>query len=163
MATLYSMLTILSLSLISIQDFRFRAVSWFLFPLGLVFLILWVFDGMSWAEIIQYQLINLCLMLSQLTVLFVVFKYRGVNPSMVFNKYLGLGDILFFFLLVFGLPTEVFLTFYLSSLILALLSGLIFYKKTSIPLAGIQSGLLCLLIILQSTGLINIYAFNILP
>lgn len=162
MAMLYSILAILTLSLICIQDFRFRAVSWFLFPLGLLFLFLWGFSGVSWGEIIRYQMLNIILLLSQMALLFMVFKYKGIRPSMILKKYLGLGDLLFFLLLAFGLTTEIFLIFYLSSLILALVAGLVFYKKSPIPLAGIQSGLLCLVVVLQSTNLINIYSFNLL-
>tara|TARA_R110000850_G_scaffold177270_2_gene303137 strand:- start:216 stop:494 length:279 start_codon:yes stop_codon:yes gene_type:complete len=91
-----------------------------------------------------------------------VFKYRGAGLSEVLKKYLGLGDILFFLLLALGLTTEVFLVFYLSSLILSLVLGLVFYKNRTIPLAGIQSVLLSTVIVLQSAGFINIFNINLL-
>ncbi len=162
MTIIYSLFVFLALSLICIQDFRFRAVSWFLFPLGLVALVLWGSTAISWHAIIRSQVLNLSFLLFQITLLFAVFRVKGVNPSTVLKKYLGSGDLLFFLVLALGLPTDIFLIFFIISLILSLIAGLIFFKKGTIPLAGIQSGLLCIVIALHTAELFNIYALNLL-
>ncbi len=103
------------LAVISMQDFRFRAVSWFLFPLGILALLLWNASTLSWPEIFQSQLINLAFLFFQIVVLLAVFKMKSIGPSMVFKSYIGLGDMLFFLLLALGLPSTIFLMFFLGT------------------------------------------------
>lgn len=160
MYTLFTILVLLTLALITIQDFRFRAVSWYLFPLGIIALLFWNYSQSSFGEMVSYQLLNLALLSFQLAILVLFFRLKGIRVTELMKSFIGLGDILFFVLLALGLPSLIFIGFFLFSLVVSLLAGQLFFRKSTTPLAGIQAALLFLFICLDMTGLVNLHHLN---
>jgi Flp pilus assembly protein protease CpaA len=158
------LLTVVTLSFIALQDFRSRAVSWFLFPLLAVCGVsMALIEGNALSSLGQYMAINSAFLLMQFAVLkgwFLLRAKRGIpltghgkGPTPFVDHAIGKGDI--FFLLAAGCffsPVN-FIFFYLSSLLFALIAYLLVrYRPTrkprwsTVPLAGLQAGflLLCL-------------------
>jgi hypothetical protein len=129
---------------IAIEDFRFRAVHWFLFPA--IFLLL---SALSYHQhILSFSLknaaVNCFFIGTQLLLTTLYFSFRKRKVVNLFESYIGLGDIAFLISISGAFPTPDFILFYISSLLLTLLifAGFIIYKKNTvfqIPLAGTQS------------------------
>jgi len=151
------LLTVVTLSFIAFQDFRSRAVSWFLFPLlAACGVLLALTEGNALSLLGQYMAINSAFLLLQFAVLkgwFLLRAGRGKEQTPFVDHAIGKGDI--FFLLAAGCffsPVN-FIFFYLSSLLFALIVYLVVRywpaRKShwsTVPLAGLQAGflLLCL-------------------
>lgn len=149
--TACSLLIIATLSIMVVQDFRDRAIDWYLFPIGF-FLILTVADtgeqGFTWRTL----LLNLMIIGSQLSLLWIYFFLTGRKLNLWSNDHLGFGDILFLFILAVSFSPVNFFFFYFFSLLFAIL---IFFlislspkKWATIPLAGIQAFLLIIVFVL---------------
>ena len=155
MPLLLFLLTVVTLFIIAVQDFRSRTVSWFLFPLLEVCgFLLAIVESKSLFLAGRYLTINSIFLLLQFAVLkgwFMLRAKRGVGPTPFVDHVIGKGDI--FFLLASGCffsPVN-FIFFYLSSLLFALAVYLLVRcwptRKTrwsTVPLAGLQAGFLFL-------------------
>jgi hypothetical protein len=145
---------LLLLGFVAWQDYKYRGISWMVFPLMLGIVVADVWFGSKWESIFIYWLANLSfvvLMLVGVTFYFSVKNKRLVNIA---DTYLGWGDILFFiFLALFFSPLN-FMIFLIISLLFVLILVLV-YKKIAqnIPLAGIQSTLLLLVLLSREFGL----------
>ena len=131
----------------SVQDFRYRAISWYAFPLLALFLLL---------ENLQLSLTEVGLNLGfillnyALTTAMISLKYGRIVNLM--NQHIGVGDLLMLFCLALYFPALNFFLFYLGSLLLiAIGSGLYIIfnrpKAYTVPLAGLQSILLLFLML----------------
>jgi uncharacterized membrane protein len=78
---------------------------------------------------------------------FVFWKRIGLKSF--FHQYMGLGDILFFIILAIAMPFPAFPLFFVFSLIFALVSGFLFFRNSSVPLAGLQSLALSLFLVYE--------------
>ena len=142
------------LILIFYQDYKYRAVSWILFPiLTIVFLILNLFNH-SVLEIVNNTAVNLFFLLflfAMITVYFSIKNRRIVNLS---NGFIGWGDILFILCLGILFSPLNFIAFYLISLFMIII-GVLFTKwlfksnSDQIPLAGLQAMMLLILFIIN--------------
>ena len=144
--TILMIASIIVLLLIFYQDWKFRAVSWILFPLIiLVFLI----EGIVLKPILPYLLnssIGLLLVVIELSILFLVFKTNNSLRSGkdFFDRVIGWGDIIIILSLCFALSPLNLVLFLTITSILALVIFLPFSlknpnKKVRIPLAGLIS------------------------
>lgn len=141
--------TVIILLLIAYQDFRFRAVSWILFPLLAVSLMLYTRLGYPALSIQHYflQAVLKALFISiQLLLLWGYYRLRFPAGSRALTTRLGLGDILFLYMILFYFSPLNFILFYISSLLAAFLAGLVMRglrpgspTAKTIPLAGLQS------------------------
>lgn len=132
----------LLLGWVAYEDFKFRAVSWWLFPLILGSA---MFYPASW-QTAQHQFmvnISLVLIIGLMLVCYVYIRLGTLNHF--FQQMLGAGDVLLWVALTPLLPIMLFALLYTSSLLFALAAhGLLkrftFYgPKTSVPLAGLQA------------------------
>ncbi len=145
---------------ITYQDYKFRGVSWYLFPLVLILFTLY-YKPFHNLEIFLYSMIaNLIFILFQFGFLILYFRAKKIGVKLLLKKYIGFGDILFFMVLAIILPFPFYPVFMVTSLIISALLGLIFYRKTSVPLAGIQSFCLVLCLIIDSNFKVNDYLLN---
>jgi hypothetical protein len=132
---------VLTLFLLSIawQDFKWRAVWWFLFPLALGLQSLLALKQIYWSTWAIYFAINLFIVAFQLLVLISYLKLvKRLNPSQLFKAYLGLGDVLFFIVLAAAFSPLNFLFFLLCFLLVSLIVALYFKRVLkTVPLAGI--------------------------
>jgi hypothetical protein len=153
MSLVFSSALMLVLILITYQDFKFRAVTWFFFPLLAAILIGESMYHEIWSITVEYFIINASFMIIQLLTVTLYLSFRHRSFIRIWHQYLGLGDILFLFILCFFFSPINLIIFYLSSLIIAILVTLVLRRSYSsfslIPLAGIQSALLTLLIMLN--------------
>lgn len=149
------------LSLIAYQDYRYRAVSWILFPLlAVLFGVLTFICGNAFLLVI-YTLTNLVFLSLNMAILALYFIFRKVTIRSLFTVYLGIGDLLFFCCLCFLFNPKRYILFYLVSLILAAIAFSLIRlvkKKTSIPLAGFQSiVLICLFLVQLCDSQVNLF------
>ncbi|MCR9155544.1 MAG: hypothetical protein NXI09_15675 [Bacteroidetes bacterium] len=156
MIILLVVLTILTLTLIFWQDLQFRAVSWPLFPLTLCLLLIYRNQALPWNSIISSWSYNLGFLAVNVLLLFLIFKLKGVSPLGLLQHKMGIGDFLFFFVLALILPFPAFPFFYILTTLIALLSGLIVFRRTTVPLAGLQALCLAILLLINEGGIINI-------
>ncbi len=138
------LLKIFLLGFVAWQDFKYRGVYWFLFPLliGIRFLKISVLK-IPWSA--GNISINLLLLLFMLGFLYVWMRMRKEHDSAI-RPYLGLGDVLFFVVLTTIFPPMAFVGFQLLSLTITLIAAILLRIKAhlndSVPLAGFQAVLL---------------------
>ncbi|MBI4646430.1 MAG: hypothetical protein HY738_07510 [Bacteroidia bacterium] len=151
---IFEILIIHFLLLIAYQDFKYRAVSWFLLPVLFVTVAVRAFSCMELSQVALGFAINAGVITFQLIILTAWFSLKERKQVNIFNRFIGLGDILFFFFfcLMFSPVNFVLLMTGAMSLILLvfgsrlLLSG---HTNKQIPLAGAFSIIIIVLIIIQ--------------
>ena len=142
-------LSIVLLGLIGFQDFKYRGVSWYLFPLLAVFL--YALNPMFLPEQGVINVSFVLVIFALLTLWFSLRKGRLVN---LLEQHIGMGDFLFLFCLSFYFSPGNFFLFYTLSLLVIVLS-LLLYRwfsralEMTVPLAGLQG---MVLIGVLSTG-----------
>ncbi|MEM6893849.1 MAG: hypothetical protein AAF554_09180 [Bacteroidota bacterium] len=122
---------------IAYQDFKERAVTWFLFPLMAVLLFLLHLQQNSWEQVLWFSMYNLALVGIQIGILWAYTRF--VAKKGFLNTSFGLGDLLFLAAFAFGFPTATFLVLLVSGLVFSLLlHRVLSYKKENltVPLAG---------------------------
>lgn len=137
------------------QDFKFRAVYWWLFPLLLITLAIakvWQTNSLQMASDLRY---NCAFLGVQLLTLSLYFSLKQRNLVNIFNGYFGLGDLLFLFSIAAYFSVVNYIIFYLLSLFLAIVLSLFREANAKIPLAG-QQAIALLLIILADQTLIKL-------
>ncbi len=127
------------LLMMGIQDFKYRAISWYAFPV-LGFLLLISNKDFTVVE----AAVNVGLILFNFFLVTLFFSFRDHRLINVMESYLGLGDILLLFCLAVYFPVALFFLFYLVSLVLITICSGIYIKYNrpknfTIPLAGLQS------------------------
>lgn len=149
------------LLIISYQDFKMREVSWFLFPMALCLLLL-TKTPFPDIEFFTYSMIpNLFFSILQFVILIVFFAFKRISVKVLMSKYIGLGDLLFFLVLAFSLPFPFYPIFMVFSLMVGAITGLLFFKGKTIPLAGIQSLVLIFCLIFNTPNKVNNYLLNL--
>jgi hypothetical protein len=140
-------LLIFNLLFILVQDIKFRAVYWWLFPLLLILCLgynYWSHDHFLLHNI-GYNLVFLIIVFSSLTLYFSVKNGRIVSLN---KDYLGLGDILFLVAISAIFSPFNFCLFVVFSSMLVLIIALIYPSwRNNIPLAGLQALFLCLILL----------------
>ena len=154
MNTILLLILIGLLGVVVVQDFKSRAISWFLIPLLFIGFIGYALLKMEIIELLTYFGINLTLVLTNLLVVTLVISIKEKKFANILTNYLGLGDVLFFLVLTVVFSPFNFLAFYLGSILLtAIVYGGIMLiskqKKMLIPLAGAMSLLLIISIIVE--------------
>ncbi|MFN0293019.1 hypothetical protein [Pedobacter helvus] len=127
------------------QDWKYRAISLWLFVLvgaGLVFL---KYEAQGLSVLWEDLKINLVFLVLQFVLLFGYFAIRQRRFVNLFAGYFGEGDLFFLVLLATYLSFANFLVFYVGSLVLVVVLGFYMRKQNpKIPLAGAQALLLAL-------------------
>ena len=122
------------------QDFKYRYVLWFIFPLliGGQFFVSYISIG--WDEFWRNTTVNLMLMALQFLVLTLYFSFRNRKWINIINKYIGVGDVFFFVFLSLAFSPFNFLTFFIVSLLVVLIIYSLTVRKKlrkyKIPLLG---------------------------
>ena len=141
------------LIIIVVQDFKSRAISWFLIPLLIIAFIAYALSSLDAKQYGTYLGINLSLLLINLLGVTLFISIKEKKLTNILDSYLGLGDVLFFVVLATVFSPFNFILFFLGSIFLTtLVYGLIALfnrKQTLIPLAGAMSALLVITIIAQ--------------
>ena len=135
MVILFSQITVLLIT--AYQDFKERAISWLLLPtilgLGITNAIV---NRLDLNQLIASTLFVSCVLL----LVYLVFVIKRKSFKLNFTDvYLGIGDILFFYAIIPFFEFNDYLLIFSAGLSFSLISHFIyslFYKSTSIPLAG---------------------------
>jgi hypothetical protein len=150
------------LGVVVVQDFKSRAISWFLIPLLFIGFIIYGLLIINPEELITYFGINFMLVAVNLLCVTLFISIKEKRFTNILKDYLGLGDVLFFLVLTVVFSPFNFIFFYLGSILLtALIYGaLILFnkeKKMLIPLAGIMS--LILIVTIAAEQIIPSFQF----
>jgi len=143
---------ILLLLFITFQDFRYKAVSWILFPFGFVASITITYFEIPVSELLFNSLINFLFIAFQMAVILVFSWIKFRQLKNIFSQVFGLGDLLFLIMICPLFSPVNFVFFYILSLAFSLsvylfLKYFKFYTDSKIPLAGLQSFFLAILFI----------------
>lgn len=152
---LKGILTIILL-LIFYQDIKYRAVTWYLFPWLALSLV-----SVSQRFELQNSLINAGFVLSVFIILSIWFSLKDGKIVNLFERHIGLGDLLFLISISAYFSIPAFFFFYLLSLVLIVIGHIIYTiskrsKPETIPLAGLQSLFLLSYLIVCWTSSIEI-------
>jgi len=130
------------------QDFKYRGIYWWLFPLLLVLFVLEGYLNISFSDTVKAAAANVFFVLLQVLLLSGYISLKMGRLTNIFKGYLGLGDLLFLVSISFCFSFLNYVLFYLASLMLVILLTLLFRKakEQKIPLAGYQALLLILLL-----------------
>lgn len=141
------------------QDFKWRAISWYLIPITIALGIVRGLYYNFYPPDYWLSVVGVVLFTSFLLVFLIVYHYwRYQTIKSLFEQKLGLGDILFFISLGFNLELSHFIIFFLLSTSIALIIGIILQRQNkTIPLAGIQAGLLGIFILIANAKSYNMF------
>lgn len=147
---LIKVLACLNMTAIAYQDFKYRAIHWFLF---LTLSAILIIDGVNSKPLNQYCLdvtFNIIIIIIQFVILLLFYSLRGRKFSSIINRLIGTGDIIFILILSLAYPWESFLFLYLAALIFSVIIWLIvknlFHVHDDlIPFAGLMA-VFCLII-----------------
>lgn len=129
---------IVVLTITAYQDFKDRAISWFLPILIFVLGCIDFFTVGTWSA--KQPLLSLMFLLVQMSIVYGYFSIKkGTFKINLTNDLLGWGDILFFVAMIPFFDFKTYLTLFISGLIFSLIGHQILNKiqpNKSIPLAG---------------------------
>jgi hypothetical protein len=134
----------IALLAIAVQDFKFRAVYWWLFPVLMSCLALVKGTERNFALLVQDFLSNIVFLSVQFLFLSVYFSLKERRMVNILNGYLGLGDVLFLIAITAYFSFLNYLVFYLATLF-GIIAISLFVKwkyemnEQKIPLAGYQA------------------------
>ncbi len=144
------------------QDLKYRAVTWYVFPL-LTFLVGYLFFN----QVSTYDFFYTSVLYNELivfSIMMVLFLYSKFKLKLnFFKEAFGLGDALFFILFAAAFPTVTFVILFVFSLLFSLVIT-VFYSKFrgqgTVPLAGLMSFFLLVTYVASwLSGSVNLYVF----
>ncbi len=158
--TLFKILSLCCLLLISVQDFKERKVYLWLLICSIVFMSQQFFYNVEVEVFLSNVLLNLSIILAILGILYL---YTHFKLKIQFSEALGLGDILFFLGIATSFPTITFILLFSFSLLFAFVLFLLLkpiLKMSTVPLAGLQALFFFLIISVNwQLDYINLYLF----
>lgn len=145
MATALYFISCTLLMIIVFEDFRERMIHWVWLPLLAIALLFYSSSklGVGWQDWVLNFLF--LLLVGSLSVSYLTLV-KNVRFQEMLSTYLGIGDVVFFTVMVFVFPVAIFLLYFIVSLLISLIFGIVFLKGKTIPLAGIQSFIMFLII-----------------
>lgn len=140
---------VLVLIMMGIEDFKYRGIAWYFFPL--LALLLW-FSNTNF--MIRDFMLNVGFLASVYVLLSLWLSIKDKAIVHLCRLYLGPGDLLFLLCLAFYFPPMTFFLFYGLSLLLISIGYGLYYllsvpEKQTIPLAGLQGGILLLMLLIS--------------
>lgn len=147
---------------ISYEDFKHRAVTWWLFLLLLLTGIFYSNQFTIWEYWLKFFGINLTFLAVQLLFITLYFSIKNQAFVNITDSLLGWGDVLFMLCSCCFFALPYFMLFHIGSLIFSLFVVLLFpvLKIKGIPLAGLQSGVLGIVLIFFSIFQINPFDYS---
>lgn len=151
---LLDFITVIILAIIIYQDFKIKAISWYLLPVLFIPVIIKGLQYLCFQLLLQYFLINIVFVLLLFIGVTIYYSIKNKKLTNIINTSIGLGDILFFIVLCSTFSTINFIIFILITLILiSIIYGILIYllkiSDKRIPLAGNMAIFLIILILLN--------------
>lgn len=150
----------IQLIVLAIQDFKDRAISWWLIPFTITSY--FVYQNSFFTLINTELYLNLLFVLINYISVTAYFSLKEKRIVNIFKDYLGIGDLLFFVVCAFMFSLPNFIFFLIASFLLTLIGALLWSKikpqsSPYIPLAGIMAALLIPLLMLEFFFQINLF------
>lgn len=132
---------ILTLGILSWQDFRSRQIAWWLLPVLVVVFFAGAFDENSVQEIGRGFATNMIFLCLQFLFVWIWFSVKQKKMSKLIDAQIGLGDILFMICVAPAFSPANFIVFYTLGMSITLLVTIVVKlfrpgMKSEIPLAG---------------------------
>lgn len=144
MVCFFSLLIVALLVSIAYEDFKHRAIHWFLPPA--LFALLFAVNSyeISCVNLFKATATNAAFVLLQISLAIIYFSVKERRFVNIFALYFGIGDLLFLLAICAGFSPINYIAFYISSLLLTVIASIISGiqargPKHQIPLAGIQA------------------------
>ncbi|HEX8514825.1 MAG TPA: hypothetical protein VF868_01410 [Bacteroidia bacterium] len=142
---------VLLLGTVVFQDLRSREISWFLIPLLFIGFTIKAVLTIPQNDVLLYFLFNSGFVIVQLILLTLYFSLKNHRFTNIINKYLGIGDLLFFLAICTASSPANFIMFFILSMVLILIIYFIYTLISDkplkeIPLAGLMSAVIICLI-----------------
>jgi len=158
--TLFKILSLCCLLLITIQDFKERKVYMWLLVCGIAFMSQQFFYNVEVEVFLSNVLLNLSIIFAILGILYL---YTNFKLKIKFSEALGLGDIFFFLGIAISFPAMTFILLFSFSLLFAFVLFLLLkpiLKMNTVPLAGLQALFFFLIISINwQLNYVNLYLF----
>ncbi|OFY93720.1 MAG: hypothetical protein A3K10_17265 [Bacteroidetes bacterium RIFCSPLOWO2_12_FULL_31_6] len=154
MDTILFIILVLVLAVVVFQDFKSKAISWFLIPILIIGFVIKGLLKIDTEELTTYFGINFFIVLINLIGVTFLVSLKERKVINILKTHLGLGDVLFFLVLTLAFSPINFVVFYLGSILLTTIiyGSIILFnkkKKTLIPLAGAMSLLLIITLLIE--------------
>jgi hypothetical protein len=149
-----TILLVVLLILIFYQDLKYYAVSWVVFPILFAVLLYQSFSITGNLKTFLNTSFNLIILAIYFFSLSAYFSIRRLKLVNIFKSYLGFGDFLFLICLSTAFAPLNFMLFNVISfsfilIFIKVISWLNIYEFKKIPLAGLQSCIFCIMLILE--------------
>src|SRR5687767_2383089 len=115
---------IMTLLYLFYQDWKYRAVYWYVFPVLFCLLSVHSLQGLTFNQLIIHSAYNLGFLLIQLVLLSLYFSVKHKRLVNITHEFLGWGDVLFLLCITCAFSPFNYLLFYVSSLIISALFAL---------------------------------------
>lgn len=130
------------LMVMTYQDLKYRAITWWLFPIMLLAPVLNQHDFNIITCLTNLGIVTLQFLLTAL-----YFRIKGITLTHLLQQYIGVGDLLFFVALITYFSPLHFIVFFNISILISLVvyQMYLYISKTKnqlIPLAGLQAAVL---------------------
>jgi len=144
MMSILDFLIITFLIIIIYQDYRYRGISWILFPIGFLFLAIKSLGYGSLIDQARFFLINIGILLAVFLILLTYFSFKNRRFVNIIDSYIGTGDLLFLVIIALCFSAVNLILFINLVLFLILISYVVFSKLLKfdtgkIPFAGLLS------------------------
>lgn len=158
----FKILLLLILVFIIYQDFRFQAVSWIFFVIGFAITLTVSVKENFLPDIFINTMFNALFILFQISIIYLFTWIKFKKKKNIFKSVFGLGDLLFLLMIIPLFSPLNFVIFFIASIIFTLfvytiLRSIKIYKKQRVPLAGLQSLFLFIVLISQIFIKFNLY------
>ncbi len=162
MLAVVDFILIVCLLIITIQDFKHRAISWYILPVMFLAFLFKSFSFINCHQVLKFGIINLSFIIIQFVLLTIYMSIKNKKMTNIINSYIGVGDLLFFLVLSLAFSPVNFIVFYIISLLFTLLfyalyNAILRNTSSQIPLAGMQS--ICLIIVLLCSQFLKDFNF----
>lgn len=165
---IYYILIFVLLLLMGYQDFKHRAITWYLFPMlfGLLFMRQIFINAQLIPDLLWNILLNISLIVLIVCITSIYFLFKGFSLKLFFTTKIGTGDLLFFICItpqfnIFNLCFFLIFGSIISLLYQATIFGLskCFKLKytSSIPYAGILALLLIPVLLIRDFQLMDLF------
>lgn len=144
MTWLFTIIGLVSLVVICIQDFKDRRFYWWLPVVSAVTFAGLFVTEQGWQNWLKASTVNLIFLGVQIGVVLIWLRLRQKRTGQKISQMIGLGDLVFTLALVLAMTPFNFMLHYVLVLILGMTIGLVFRYTTRgtwrVPLAGIMAG-----------------------
>lgn len=154
---LISIALIILTAIVVYQDFRFRAIGWYLIPAIVVLMVVSDKGNLTITDYLTTVSLNLVFLLIQFAFVWLYVSIKNKKRTNILKGHIGSGDWLFFASLAFGFSTLNFVVFVTCGLLITLTIHLVAHliakaSLKNVPLAGYMAALCIVLQIVQITG-----------